>query len=188
MARGYPPNVRPFAMPVGRVASLVGAVLLIAAYAMPWFAVDAGGNSITLSGQFLGRFLASTNDLRRFMPGAAGGPAEVAQLRALVLLFPAAGGLALLTSLATAWWRRRTPADALLVILGTVPLAALAVGLGQLPAGARPEIGLWVIGGGAMLVVLGALTDWVLDRLRPLGQRDEVAQAGAVEGAEADLA
>jgi len=176
-------------MPIGRVVSLVGAVVLVAAYAMPWFAVDVGGgNSITLSGQFLGRFLAGTNDLRRFMPGAAGGPQEVAQLRALVLLFPSAGGLAGLAAVATAWWRRRRPADALIVLLGAVPLAALAIGLGQLPAGSRPEIGLWAIGGGALLVVLGALADWALDRSRPLGQRDEVAEAGAVERGEAGVA
>lgn len=173
-------------MPLGRVVSLVGGVLLVAAYAMPWFGVDAGGGQIvTLSGLFLGRFLSSATDLRRFMPGAAGGPGEVAQLRALVYLFPAFGGLAVLASLLTAWWWRRRAVDALIVLLGTVPLAALAVGLGQLPAGARPEIGLWAIGGGAFLVILGALLDWLLDRLRPLGERDVVAQPGAVEGAEA---
>jgi hypothetical protein len=169
-------------MPLGRVISLVGAVVLIAAYPMAWFAVEVGnGQSITLSGQFLGRFLAGANDLRRFMPGAAGGPQEVAMLRALVLLFPSFGALGVIASLATAWWRRRRIADAVIVLLGTIPLAALALGLGQLPPGARPETGLWAIGGGAMLVIVGALLDWVLDRLRPI-EADAAAVAAPVAG------
>lgn len=168
-------------MPLGRVLSLVGGVVLVAAYAMPWFAVDVGnGQGITLSGQFLGRLLSSTNDLRRFLPGAAGGPQEVMMLRALVYLFPGFGMLAVLASLATAWWRRRRAADAAIVLLGVVPLAALAIGLGQLPPGARPETGLWTIGAGALAVVLGALLDWTLDRLGPVGERHVVAEPGAV--------
>src|SRR5258708_6403388 len=75
------------AMPLGRVIALIGAMALLAAYAMPWFSVSVGnGQGITLSGLFLGRFLAGADDLRRFMPGARGGPAEVQQLRLLVLL------------------------------------------------------------------------------------------------------
>ena len=59
-----------FAVPLGRVVSLVGAVLLVAAYAMPWFAVDAGGNSITLSGQ------ADDDRLVFERPGGGGEPPE----------------------------------------------------------------------------------------------------------------
>jgi hypothetical protein len=155
------------AVPVGRVLALVGAVVLVAAYAMPWLSVQvAPGQGITLSGLFLGRFLSGTDDLRRFMPGARGGAAEVQQLRALVLLFPACGALAGLVALATAFMARRLVANVVLALLGLVPLVALVVGLGQLPAGAGAELGLWVIGAGAAGVLLGAVLDAGLARAR----------------------
>ena len=153
------------AVPVGRVVALVGALALLAAYAMPWLAVPVGnGQGITLSGLFLGRFLAGADDLRRFMPGARGGPAEVQQLRALVLLFPAAGVLAALLAAATAFTARRALWNAALVVVGLVPLAALSVGLAQLPPGAGPELGLWVIAAGAAGVVVGGVLDLVLSQ------------------------
>ena len=146
-------------MPVGRVLWLIGGLALVAAYAMAWFGVSVNGQGIVLSGQFLGRFLASTNDLRQVMPGAAGGPAEVQQLRALVLLFPSAGVLAALLAVVPLW---RRAVDVVGAVVGLVPGVALAIGLGQLPPSSRPEIGLWVIGGGAALVVIGAIVDFAL--------------------------
>ena len=73
----------------------------------------------------------------------------------LVYLFPVAGLIA--AALALLPWRRSV--DAALVLVGLVPLVALAVGLGQLPPGARPELGLWAIGIGAAAVLVGALVD-----------------------------
>ncbi|HEY3080111.1 MAG TPA: hypothetical protein VGM69_09410 [Chloroflexota bacterium] len=151
-------------MPLGRVVALVGGFALLAAYAMPWFGVSVSGQGVLLSGQFLGRFLSGTNDLSRVMPGAAGGPNEVRLLLGLVYLFPACGALAALVAAATAWRARRARWNALLLLTGVVPLAALAIGLGRLPPGASPELGLWVIGAGALAVVLGALLDGLSDR------------------------
>lgn len=148
-------------MPVGRVMALVGGLALVAAYAMAWFGVSVNGQGVVLSGQFLGRFLSTTTDLRRVMPGAAGGPDEVRMLLALVYFFPACGALAAAVALATAWGARRRSWNVLLGLLGLLPLGALAVGLSQLPAGATPETGLWVIGVGGLAVVVGALLDWV---------------------------
>ncbi|HEY3111269.1 MAG TPA: hypothetical protein VGL23_21110 [Chloroflexota bacterium] len=144
-----------WSMPVARVLALIGGLALVAAYAMPWFGVSMGGQGIVLSGQFLGRFLSGATDLRQFMPGAAGGPAEVRMLLLLVYLFPVAGLIA--AALALLPWRR--PVDGALVLLGLVPLVALAVGLGRLPPGARPELGLWAIGVGAAAVLVGGLLD-----------------------------
>jgi len=148
-------------MALGRVIALIGGLTLVAAYAMPWFAVSMSGQGIVLSGQFLGRFLSGATDLRQFMPGAAGGPNEVRMLLMLVYLFPAAGLLAALLALLP--WRR--PVDATLILVGVVPLVALVIGLGRLPPGARPELGLWAIGAGAAAVLLGA----ALDLLSPTG-------------------
>jgi hypothetical protein len=147
-------------MPIARVLALLGGLALVAAYAMPWFGVSMGGQGVVLSGQFLGRFLSSATDLRQFMPGAAGGPSEVRMLLGLVYLFPAVGALAAVLALLP--WRR--PVDAGLLLVGVVPLVALAIGLGRLPPGARPETGLWVIGIGGIAVVVGALLDLVLPR------------------------
>jgi hypothetical protein len=147
-------------MPLGRVVALIGALALVAAYAMPWFGVSVQGQGVVLSGQFLGRFLSSTTDLRRVMPGAAGGPDEVRMLLSLVYFFPACGALATLVAVGTAWVARRGWWDALLLVLGLLPLVALAVGLSQLPPGAAPETGLFVIGIGGAAVVVGAALDW----------------------------
>src|SRR5687768_11096157 len=104
-------------MPIGRVLALVGGLALVSAYAMPWFGVSVNGQGIVLSGQFLGRFLSTTTDLRRVMPGAAGGPDEVRMLLGLVYFFPACGALAALVAAGTAWLARRRLWDALLVVL-----------------------------------------------------------------------
>lgn len=154
--------MREVAMPIGRVLALIGALAIVAAYAMPWFSISMGQQSISLSGQFLGRFLGSTQDLSRVMPGARGGPEEVAMLRSLVMLFPTAGAVASLLAVITAFRPRRRLADTLLTVVGVVPLVAVVGGLSQLPGGAAPEIGLWVIGAGSAGVVLGGLLDYVL--------------------------
>jgi hypothetical protein len=156
-------------LPLGRVVALVGGLALLAAYAMPWFAVSVSGQGVLLSGQFLGRFLSGTNDLSRVMPGAAGGPTEVRLLLGLVYLFPACGALAALVAAATALRARRGRWNAVLLVVGAVPLAALAIGLGRLPPGASPELGLWVIGVGALAVLLGAALDGLSDRPGPAG-------------------
>ena len=150
-------------LPIARVLALVGGLALVAAYAMPWFGVSVNGQGIVLSGQFLGRFLSGATDLRQFMPGAAGGPNEVRLLLGLVYLFPAVGLLCALLALLP--WRR--PVDLALLALGLVPLLALAVGLGQLPPGARPELGLWTIGGGGAAVLVGAALDLIWPGRRP---------------------
>src|SRR5215210_4898959 len=121
-------------LPLGRVLALIGGLALLAAYLMPWFGVSLGGQGIVLSGEFLGRFLGSATDLRRFMPGASGDPNEVLALRALVGLFPASGLLAVLLVLAGqigARWRRAT--DVALLVVGLVPLIAVLLGLSRLP-------------------------------------------------------
>jgi hypothetical protein len=160
---GRPPRPNP-AIPIGRAIALIGGLAIVAAYAMPWFGVAMSGQGIVLSGQFLGRFLAGTDDLRRFMPGATGGAAEVQMLRGLVYVFPASGLLAAVVAAATAWSRFRRPSDVALVLLGLVPLAALAIGLSRLPPGSSIEIGVWTIGGGTIAVIVGAALDWSLGR------------------------
>jgi len=81
-------------VPTGRVLSLIGGLALLAAYFMPWFGLSSPQGSIVLSGEFLGRFLSGTTDLRRFMPGASGDPNEARLLQGLVYLFPSAGAVA----------------------------------------------------------------------------------------------
>ena len=63
---------------------------------MPWFSTQ----QLLLSGQFLHQFLANPGDLRRFLPGSSGDPAEAQLLRGLVDLFPVCGSLAILATLA----------------------------------------------------------------------------------------
>jgi hypothetical protein len=149
---------------MGRVLALIGGLALVAAFFMPWFGVQVQGQGVTLSGQFLARFLGSTNDLRRFMPGATGGPQEVQMLRGLVFLFPSVGALAVLLVLATAARWRSTASTILLVLVGLIPLIAVVGGLSQLPPGSSIEAGLWTIAIGGVAVVLGALVDEGLRR------------------------
>lgn len=154
-----PPCGATWCLPVGRALTLIGGLALVAAYFMPWFATQG----IVLTGSFLGQFLGSTNDLRRFLPGSSGGQTEVQLLRALVYLFPASGVLAaLLVGLGTVRSSLRTSSNALLALVGLVPLVALILGLSRLPAAATPQIGLWLIGIGSLAISMGAVLDGAL--------------------------
>lgn len=148
-------------LPLSRVLALLGGFALLAAFFMPWFNTQ----NLLLSGQFLHNFLGNPGDLRRFLPGSSGSPAEAQLLRALVDLFPTCGGLAmvaaLLGGLRAAW---RNPADLVLAITGAVPLVGWGLGITRLPSGANPEIGLWLIVVGSVAVLLGL----GLDRRRRL--------------------
>ena len=162
-------------MPLGRVVALIGGLALVAAYFMPWF----GTQGIVLTGAFLGQFLGSTNALRRFLPGSSGGQAEVQLLRALVYLFPASGALAaLLTILGTLRLSLRALSNVLLAIAGLVPLIALILGLSRLPPGASREVGLWLIGAGAIAIVIGAALDTVLAKSRGPVPDDQAVEWG----------
>jgi hypothetical protein len=139
-----------------RVLSLVGGLGLVAAFFMPWFSTQG----LLLSGQFLHNFLvgAAPADLQRFLPGSS--PTEAQLLRWLVDFFPLSGAVAaiaaLVGGLSAGLWM---PAKVVLALSGCLALVAWAVGLTQLPAGARPEVGLWLIGGGAILVILGLVLE-----------------------------
>jgi hypothetical protein len=43
---------------------------------------------------------------------------------------------------------------------GLAPLVALIGGLGRMPPGALPGIGLWLIGAGSLAILLGLALDW----------------------------
>jgi hypothetical protein len=135
-----------------RVLALVGGLSLVGAFFMPWFS----SQNLLLSGQFLHQFLGSTGDLRRFLPGSSGSPAEAQLLRALVDLFPACGAVAsvatLIGGLATRW---RRAANIVLGLSGAVPLVAWAIGVTRLPPGAGAEIGLWLIAFGSLAILVG---------------------------------
>src|ERR1700730_10073567 len=137
-------------MPIARVVSFIGGLALVAAYFMPWF----GTQGLILTGAFLDQLLGSTTDLRRLLPGSAGGPLEVQLLRGLVDLFPAVGGLATILSLGLvlrpSW---RLAGNVVLVACGGVALVALAGGVLRLPAGATLEVGLWLIGVGGLVIL-----------------------------------
>ena len=141
-----------------RVVALVGALGVAAAFFMPWFS----SQGLLLSGQFLHNFLsnASPSDLRRFLPNSR--PSEVQLLRLLVDLFPVCGLIGAVAVLAGAFIHRgRVIANVAWALSGLVPLGAWAVGIRQLPPGANPEVGLWLIGGGSLAVVVGgALELW----------------------------
>jgi len=149
-ARPYP------CLSLARVVALVGGVLLVCAFFMPWFS----SQGLLLSGQFLHQFLSNPGDLRRFLPGSSGTPAEAQLLRALVDLFPACGVVAFVTALAGGVqhrWRRAT--NVLLGLSGAVPLVGWAVGIAQLPPGANPEIGLSLIASASVAVLIGLALD-----------------------------
>src|SRR5712691_3181061 len=123
---------------LARVLALIGGVLLVAAFFMPWFS----SQGLLLSGQFLHQFLSNPGDLRRYLPGSSGSPGEAQLLRALVDLFPACGAVAFLAALAGGLWRSwRLGTNVALALAGGVPLAGWAVGITRLPHGASPEIG-----------------------------------------------
>ena len=137
-----------------RVLALVGAVLLVSAFFMPWFS----SQGLLLSGQFLYQFLSNPGDLRRFLPGSSGSPAEAQLLRALVDLFPACGAIAFLAALVGGFgWRLAM--NVILGLAGAIPLIGWAVGITRLPPGANPEIGLWVIAGSSLAVLVGLALD-----------------------------
>ena len=139
-------------LPLGRVISLIGGLALVAAYFMPWF----GTQGLILTGDFLTRFLGNTVDLRRFLPGASGGPVEVLALRGLVYLFPACGVLAALLTIVAGTRPAAGRAIGLgLAASGLVPLLALGIGVTRLPAGSSLEVGLGLIGAGSLAVLLG---------------------------------
>jgi len=136
--------------------ALVGGVLLVSAFFMPWFS----SQGLLLSGQFLHLFLSSPGDLRRFLPGSSGSPAEAQLLRALVDLFPACGAVAFTAALAGGLrpgWHRAT--NVLLGLSGVIPLAGWAIGITRLPPGANPEIGLWLIASASLAVLIGLALD-----------------------------
>jgi hypothetical protein len=145
--------------------ALVGGLALIAAFFMPWFS----SQGLLLSGQFLHTFLnsASAADLRRFLPSST--PQEVQLLRILVDLFPICGALAAIAALLGALSSPLLVAsNVLLGISGALPLVAWAGGIRQLPPGAAPEIGLWLIALGAVAILIGLLLEApVFSRQRP---------------------
>jgi hypothetical protein len=143
-------------VPVPRLVTLVGSLALVAAFFMPWF----GSQGLILTGAFLDRLLGTTTDLRRLLPGAAGGLLEVQLLRALVDLFPVAGGLAaILTLLAVVRPAWRVPTNILVAACGALALVALAGGILRLPPDATWEVGLWLIGAGALAILAGVGLD-----------------------------
>jgi hypothetical protein len=147
-------------VPLGRALALIGGLALVAAYFMPWLGVQVGNQGIILSGDFLGRFLGSNSDLRRFIPGSSGEPSEAQLLRALVYLFPASGALAaLLAILGTLRPGLGGLLNLALALVGLVPLVALVLAVPRLPAGATQELGLRVIGAGCIAVLIGAALD-----------------------------
>jgi hypothetical protein len=135
-----------------RVLALVGGCGLVGAFFMPWFSTQ----NLLLSGQFLHQFLANPGDLRRFLPGSSGDPAEAQLLRALVDLFPACGIVAIVTTVAGGLQNHlRLPLNIALGLSGGVPLVAWAIGVGRLPPGAAAEVGLWLIALSSIAVLLG---------------------------------
>jgi hypothetical protein len=143
-----------------RVLALVGGLGLIAAFFMPWFSAQ----NLLLSGQFLHQFLANPGDLRRFLPGSSGTPAEAQMLRALVDLFPVCGGVAAVATLVGGLTPLRLPANFVLGLAGVVPLVGWAGGITRLPPGANAEVGLWLIAIGSVAVLAGLGLDLALSR------------------------
>jgi hypothetical protein len=143
-------------MSLARVLALVGGLALVAAFFMPWFA----SQNLLLSGQFLHDFLASAGPAqqRQFLPNTT--PGEIQLLRVLVDVFPVTGAVAAITSLLGALASAlKRPADVLLCLSGVIPLLAWAGGVQRLPAGATPEIGLWLIALGSLAVLVGVAVD-----------------------------
>jgi hypothetical protein len=146
-----------------RVLALVGGLVLLAAFFMPWFSTQG----LLLSGQFLHLFLSNPTDMRRFMPGASGSPAEAQLLRALVDFFPASGALAALAALIgglSHGWHRTT--NVVQALGGIAPFAGWAIGVTRLPPGATPEIGLWLIPLGSLAILAGLALDLTWSRAR----------------------
>jgi hypothetical protein len=68
----------------------------------------------------------------------------------------------------------RRAANIVLAVTGAVPLVGWALGITRLPSGANAEIGLWLIVGGALVVLVGL----GLDLLEARPQNPE-SQTGA---------
>ncbi len=151
-------------LPVGTVLTLIGGLALVAAFWMPWLGIQVGAQGALLSGDVLGRLLGGTSDLRQFIPGSSGNPLEAQALRALVLLFPTAGALAVLLAILEGWLGRRRLLAGLIVVVGLVPLIGLLIGLTRLPPNASRELGLWINGLGSVAVILGPLLNELLAR------------------------
>ncbi len=146
---------------LGTVVAVVGGLALIAAFWMPWFAVQG----LLLSGDFLARFLGNPGQLRQFAPALATNPAQAQALRTLVYIFPLCGAVAALLALVGGVWRERPGWLAVLLSLsGLVPLLAVLGGVTQLPQGASSEGGLWLLGIGSLAVLLGPWLDRLLAR------------------------
>jgi hypothetical protein len=144
------------ALRLPRVLALVGGLALVAAFFMPWF----GSQGLLLSGQFLDMVLATASpaQLQQFLPGAT--PGELQLLRVLVDLFPACGALAALGALIGGLTARgRLGADSIVGLGGLAPLLAWAAGITRLPAGAEPEIGLWLLALGSLAILIGLILD-----------------------------
>ena len=141
--------------------ALVGGLGLVASYWMPWFSLSDPRGSLSLSGSFLWSFLSSTTDLGRVVPGLSSSPGEVQLLRFAVVAAPLSGFFVTLLAASGIQLRFRWPGTALLLIFGGLPLLCLAVGTQRLPPGARPEIGLWLIGAGGFAALAGALLEWL---------------------------
>ena len=173
-----------YCISLGRALSLIGGLVSIAAYFMPWLGISMQGQGITLTGEFLGRFLgnASPAELARFVPGLRGDPSELLALRVLVLSFPAAGVLAaLLALLGSLRPALRHWTDILLTFLGALLLVAVVLGIGLLPTAATPQVGLGLIGLGALAILLGLALDTALRRrARRIGIGSQVPGAGDV--------
>jgi hypothetical protein len=141
---------------LSRVLALVGGLALVAAFFMPWFS----SQGLLLSGQFLHTFLSSAGaaDLRRFLPSST--PQEVQLLRVLVDLFAVCGAIGAIAALLGALWSPLLAAsNVVLGICGVAPLLAWAGGITRLPAGAAPEIGLWLIALGSLAMLVGLVLE-----------------------------
>ena len=161
-SRGERPGVEPaLLLPVGSVLSLVGGLALLAAFYMPWFAIQG----LLLSGDFIARFLGNPAQLRQFAPALAGSPGDVQLLRILVDLFPLFGLLAAVLALVHGLWRRRPGwLSIFLTLSGLIPLVALLGGVTQLPPGSTAEVGLWTLGVGSAAILAGPWVDRLLAR------------------------
>lgn len=159
-----PTGASALALPVGSVLALVGGLALLAAFYMPWFAIQG----LLLSGDFLARFLGNPAQLRQFAPALAGSPGDVQLLRLLVYLFPLFGLLATILALVHGLRSRRPVWLAILLsVSGIVPLVALLGGVTRLPPGATAEVGLWILGVGSAAIGTGPWLDRLLTRPRP---------------------
>jgi hypothetical protein len=179
-----PGHGRGSCLPLGSVLALIGGLTMLLAYYTPWFGLSSAQGTMVLPGDFLNRFLNSPGSQRELQfVGIDPGLAPL--LRPLVLFFPACGALAALAALALGLLPHlRRTLQIVLGVLGLAPLLALLAGLSQLPPGSTLEIGLRLIGAGAVAVLAGVLLDLLLDRPR---KRDASPSASEVITTESPL-